>query len=497
MLPIKLQTSIPQHAYSAELVKKNEGQIAKQKGLSLYQLMELAGLSAFELFKQQWPKAKTILIVCGRGNNAGDGFIFARLAKNAGLTVYVHALASPDEYQGDAATACQKYLLEDGQFCQLSEVIASKIDVIVDALLGTGIKGALKDNYYRVIEHINNLHKPVLSIDLPSGLNANTGQVSDICIKASISVCFIALKQGMLTGISKNYCGDIYLAGLGIAEEFASQIPSNIYLNHSEYLPNLAKRKPASHKGNSGLVLAIAGNKGMPGAARLCSEAALRSGAGLLALACHSENKVIVVANRPEIMLADIANNDVSEQQRIAKAKVIVIGPGLGVDDWAQQHFDFALKQQKPLVVDADALNLLAQKPSFNRHWILTPHPGEAARLLGISLADVENDRFAAVKQIALKYGGVAVLKGAGTLISDGKKVAINLSGNPGMASGGMGDVLSGILAALSLQLDNLFYVTCHGVDIHSQAADLAARDGEKGLLASDLFPYIRQLVNL
>ena len=497
MLPIKLQTSIPQHAYSAELVKKNEGQIAKQKGLSLYQLMESAGLAAFELFKQQWPKAKTILIVCGRGNNAGDGFILARLAKSSGLTVHVHALANPDEYQGDALTACEKYLAAEGKLEHLNNIALSNIDVIIDALLGTGIKGALKENYCNIIEYVNGLNKPVLSIDLPSGLNANTGQVSDVCIKASISVCFIAVKQGMLTGVAKNYCGDIYLAGLGISDEFSKQIPSTIYLNHSNYLPKLMQRKAASHKGDSGFVLVIAGNKGMPGAARLCSEAALRSGAGLLALACHPENKSIIVTSRPEIMLADIDNQVTSEQEKIAKAKVIVIGPGLGVDEWAQRHFDFALQQQKPLIVDADGLNLLAKQPRFNNDWILTPHPAEAARLLGISVFEVENDRFSAVQKIALKYGGITVLKGAGTLISDGKKVVINLSGNPGMASGGMGDVLSGILAALSLQLDNLFYATCHGVDIHSRAADLAAQDGEKGLLASDLFPYIRQLVNL
>ncbi|TRX57883.1 NAD(P)H-hydrate dehydratase [Thalassomonas sp. M1454] len=497
MLPIKLQASIPQHAYHAELVKNNEGKIAEQKGITLYQLMESAGLAAFELFKQQWPQAKTVLVVCGRGNNAGDGFVFARLAKAAGLTVYLHALASFDDYQGDAALASEKYLKIAGEFSSLDNIAKEKIDVVIDAILGTGIKGALKPNYRELIEFVNVLNKPVLSIDLPSGLNANTGQVSDACIKAKLSVCFIALKQGMLTGEAKNYCGDIYIAGLGIADEFANQVPSNILINHRSNLPQLTKRLAAGHKGNSGFVLALAGNKGMPGAARLCTEAALRSGAGLLALACHVENKSIVVSNRPEIMLVDIDNNEKSEQQKIAKANVIVIGPGLGTDNWAQRHFDFALAQQKRLIVDADGLNLLAKKPRFNENWVLTPHPGEAARLLGVSVAEVENDRFAAVQAIALKYGGIVVLKGAGTLICDGKRVAINFSGNPGMASGGMGDVLSGILAALSLQLDDLFYATCQGVDIHSQAADIAAKEGEKGLLASDLFPYIRQLVNL
>lgn len=496
MLPVKLSTSIPQHAYDAEMVKNNEGIIAEQKGLSLYQLMELAGKSAFELFEQQWPSARTILIVCGSGNNAGDGFVFARLARQLGFHIYVHTLANIDEYQGDAAIACEHFIDSGGSFHKINEIDFKRVDVIVDAILGTGVVGDVRENYAYMINFINKLQQPILSLDLPSGLQADTGQVLGCCIVAEISVTFIAVKKGMLTGQAKAYCGDIYLAGLGIQQHFSEAISSSVYLNSEQYLTPLAKRSPVSHKGHSGRVLVVAGNKGMPGAARLASEAVLRCGAGLVSLVCHQDSQVIVAATRPELMLLDAQQLLDENEQSISKSDVILIGPGLGRDAWAKQCFATIMASDKAMVVDADALNLLAKQPSYRDNWVLTPHPGEAARLLNCSIKAVEQNRFAAVRAIALKYGGVCVLKGAGTLVSDGADVVVNLTGNAGMASGGMGDVLAGIITTLSLQLNNMFAASCYGVYLHGKAGDIAAKGGEKGLLASDLLPVIRQLVN-
>ncbi|MEW6998814.1 NAD(P)H-hydrate dehydratase [Colwelliaceae bacterium BS250] len=496
MLPVKLSTSIPQHAYDAEMVKSNEGIIAKQKGLSLYQLMELAGKSAFDLFVQQWPSSKTILIVCGSGNNAGDGFVFARLARQSGFHIYVHTLASKDEYRGDAAIACEHFIDSGGSFHKINEIDFKRVDVIVDAILGTGVVGDVRENYAYMINFINKLPQPILSLDLPSGLHADTGQIQGACIVATISVTFIAIKKGMLTGQAKAYCGDIYLAGLGIDKQFSDQITSSIYLNNEQYLTPLAKRSAVSHKGHSGRVLVVAGNKGMPGAARLSSEAALRCGAGLVSLVCHQDNQIIVASTRPELLLLDAKKLTAENDSNIVNVDIILIGPGLGTDEWAKQCYAAIIAADTPLVVDADALNLLAKKPSYRDNWVLTPHPGEAARLLGCSIKQIELDRFAAVRAIALKYGGVCVLKGAGTLISNGEDVVINLTGNAGMASGGMGDVLAGIIATLSLQSNNMFAASCYGVYLHGKAGDIAAKDGEKGLLASDLLPIIRQLVN-
>lgn len=496
MSPNKFLASIPQFAYTAEMVSQNEGRVAANNQISMYQLMENAGLAAFDVLQQEYPKVKTLLIVAGRGNNAGDGFVLARLALQQGMHVYVHSLSCKDEYQGGAKKACEKFLHAGGSFHKINEIDLNRVDVIVDALLGTGLTGKVKQGYGFVIDLLNQLETPILSLDIPSGLNANTGQIMGTAIKASVTVCFIAIKQGLLTGKASDHCGQLYFSGLGVEADFAKTVTSNVLLNDSHYLPQLAQRSNSAHKGINGYVGVVGGNRMYPGAIRLCAEGALRAGAGGVTVNCHQQNIGIVLANRPELMLFDLSNQHADQQHTIDKLKVVVIGPGLGSDGWADQLFKRAVDLNKLMVVDADGLNLLAQQPLHNDNWILTPHSGEAARLLNCRIADIEQDRFEAVRKIALTYGGVCVLKGAGTLISDGERVAINLTGNSGMAVAGMGDVLAGILGALILQSDNNFEAAQNGVYIHSRAADLAIMDGSKGLLASDLFVYIRQLVN-
>ncbi|MCP4323185.1 MAG: NAD(P)H-hydrate dehydratase, partial [Alteromonadales bacterium] len=370
-------------------------------------------------------------------------------------------------------------------------------DVIVDALLGTGLLGTVRAQYQRLIHKINQTDRPVLSIDIPSGLNADTGAITDVAVNADATLSVVGLKQGLFTGRSAEYCGKIYYSGLGIEKEFEAICKNTVLrMDYADISGYLQPRSRTSHKGFFGKTLVIGGNIGMPGAARLASEAALRCGSGLVRVLTQPENILTILAGRPELMGegADIDNLDDSSIRDWAS--VLTIGPGLGVDDWAKKLLDYALASELPTVVDADALNLLVNKPAWKDNWILTPHPGEAATLLGCSIRKVEEDRFSAVRNLQRSFGGVVILKGAGTLICDGKRVYVANVGNPGMASGGMGDVLSGIIAGLLAQgLDSL-QASILGVSIHGLAADAAAESDERGLLASDLFPYIRKLVN-
>jgi NAD(P)H-hydrate epimerase len=243
-------------------------------------------------------------------------------------------------------------------------------------------------------------------------------------------------------------------------------------------------------------VLVVGGNSGMTGAVRMASEAAARSGAGLVSVATRPEHALLVNVNQPELMCHGISQKS-DLLPLLDKADVVALGPGLGQDDWARMLFDTVMQSNVPLILDADGLNLLAAQPRERANWVLTPHPGEAARLLNGSVQDVQNDRFYAAEQIRQRYGAICVLKGCGTLICSGEgDIHLCDAGNPGMASGGMGDILTGIIAALAGQSRNLATAAAAGVYVHARAADLAASEGERGLLATDLYAHIRRLIN-
>jgi len=509
MKVVKLLQSLPQPAYDPKQVQQNEAKIAEDLGISLYALMERAGESVFTQIQLNYPELSSLLVISGKGNNGGDGFIVARLAVQAGVKVTVLVVAEKTEIKGDALTALHSltntsvifhYADNVESTSEFIDKFISKFqgELIVDSLFGTGFKGPLSPQFMNLIESINNHDAAVIAVDIPSGLNANTGNDGGLAVIAQQTITFIACKKGLLTAQAANYVGELYLADLDIGENFIQKIPSSIFIQGQNNLPTLAKRKASSHKGSIGLVLNIGGNKGMPGAIRLSAEAALRSGASLVAVACHQQSQALVFADRPEIMLASVVADNLKDDSAFQKAKVIVIGPGLGRDAWAQQLFATTLSSQKSCVVDADALSLLSEQPIKRSNWILTPHPGEAASLLGCSITDIESDRFSAVNAIVDKYGGICILKGAGTLVSDGKTTWINTSGNAGMASGGMGDVLSGIIAALLIQLPEPLAAVRYAVYIHGLAADIVAKkQGQRGILASDLFPEIQRLVNI
>jgi NAD(P)H-hydrate epimerase len=484
-LPIKL--------YRAAQVRELDRIAIQERGIQGFELMSRAGYEVFLSLKKQWPNARSIAVFCGSGNNAGDGYIIAKLAFDAGLQVCVYTVSEPEKLKGDALLAYQQYSAAKGAVMPFQAGMTVNADMLVDALLGTGLDRPVTGLYAEAIQAINFHSAPVIAVDIPSGLNADTGNVMGCAVKAEYTVTFIGLKQGLFTGQAAEYCGEIGYAQLGVPEDVFDAIKASALRVVKAPLP---RRDRCAHKGRCGHVLIVGGDLGYSGAARMAGEAALRVGAGLVGIATRPEHSGLMNLGRPELMCHGV---ETAEQLSVllAKADVVVVGPGLGQSVWAQALFDAAINSGKPLIVDADGLNLLANSFRTNPAWILTPHPGEAARLLKCSTADIQQDRFASASAIQAKYGGIAILKGAGTLIASGQELAVSNTGNPGMASGGMGDVLAGVIAGLVTQGLSLQDAAQQGVYNHGLAADLAAaKDGERGLLASDLMPYLRQLVN-
>ncbi|WP_064601682.1 bifunctional ADP-dependent NAD(P)H-hydrate dehydratase/NAD(P)H-hydrate epimerase [Photobacterium sp. J15] len=493
-----METSqLPVRLYKADQVRQGEQLAAKAMQLEMYQLMERAGQAVFDVLVQQFPEVKSLLVCSGGGNNGGDGYIVARLAREVGMDVILWQLGDAGKLTGDAALARDAWLASGGEICQPQSSISSSTEVVVDALLGTGLKGRVRGDCAGLIQLINEFACPVVAVDIPSGLCADTGVELGPVIRAEATVTFIGMKQGLCTGQAANYTGQLCFSGLGVEAAFDDECkPAAMRISRDEVSRCLPSRSRTAHKGDHGRVLCVGGDLGMAGAIRLASEACARCGAGLTAVITQPDNVLSIVGARPEIMAQGWQDKAHEITQRLDWADVVVIGPGLGQSDWSKAllfHFE---STEKTMVVDADGLNLLALSPDYKNNRIITPHPGEAARLLGTTVAEVEADRFAAAQSLQQKFGGVVVLKGAGTLIYGGQQYWLCMAGNPGMATGGMGDVLSGIIGALAGQGLSLSEAARVGVWIHSTAADLCALEGERGVLASDLFPYIRQLVN-
>lgn len=489
-------SQLPYTLYRAADVRELDRIAIEEQGIPGIQLMNRAGTALFDELCCRWPEARRIVVVCGSGNNGGDGYVVARLAKEQGFDVKLLALCDPATLSGDARTAWGAARAAGLVTAGFDESLLADADVVVDAIFGTGLDREVTDAWAAVIDAINASGLPVLAVDIPSGLHADTGQVLGTAIVAEATVTFIGLKCGMLTGVARDHCGAIRFDDLGVPDEVYAQRPSALQRIDWQRLKSLLPpRRRSAHKGDFGHVLIIGGNHGMAGAARLAAEAALRSGGGLTTVATRPEHVAAMAAARPEVMWHGV-DSVADLQPLLQRATVVAIGPGLGQDHWAQQLFNCVIEARLPLVVDADALNLLAAEPLKKEDWILTPHPGEAARLLGWSTVKVNDDRFETAAKLQQKYGGVAVLKGAGTLVSTpDDQTALCSDGNPGMAAGGMGDLLTGVIAGLLAQGMELNRAALCGVALHAAAGDRAALAGERGMAAMDVAAALRGLI--
>ena len=505
--------TLPHQLYTCAQTRALDAAAIKEDGVSGFELMSRAGREAFQLMRNTWPNADNIIVACGAGNNAGDGYLLAVLAREAGLNVQIYALKEPLSLTGDALTAAKK-AIENQIPIQQSDAGSWGLNdqhniVIVDALLGTGASGVLRDNYKEAITWINQALAPIFSLDIPSGLCGDTGKSLGAAVNARQTITFIGVKQGLLTAEGVDKTGALAFSDLGVSQAVYERFNQNqnvkkrgSYASCHNMLP---VRKPSDHKGTKGRLLLIGGDTGFGGAIIMAAEAAARAGSGLTHVATRQMNTMPLLARTPEVMAKPVdAVSDL--EPMLANQNCIAVGPGLGQSAWSQQLLLRVLQTDIPLVVDADALNLLSKKreeewralPLKREDWVLTPHPGEAARLLDCTVAEIQSDRFKAAELLYETYGGVIVLKGPGTIVISEKGIDLANVGNPGMASGGMGDILTGIIASLVTQGVSLHNAATLGVILHGEAADLVAKEfGMNGMLATDLIPMLRQLMNL
>jgi hydroxyethylthiazole kinase-like uncharacterized protein yjeF len=488
---------LPYALYRAEQVRELDRAAIQDQGIPGAELMERAGRAAYDLLRRRWPDAGDIIVACGIGNNGGDGYVLARYALTDGRIVRVLQLGDEQRLRGDALTMAMRYR-EAGGAVEPFQRLPERTDLIVDAVLGTGLEREVAGQWAQAIGAINAHPAPVLAIDIPSGLHSDLGRILGAAIQAEVTISFIGLKQGMFTGAGPDCCGEIRFDALQVpALVYSGQVPSARRLDWAKLCGLLGRRPRSANKGSFGHVLVVGGAPGYSGAVRLAGEGALRTGAGLVTIATHPSHAAFLNLNRPELMCLGI-EGPVDLEPFLEKATVVAVGPGLGKGPWGRQLLGWVLGAGFALVVDADALNLLAKSPTHHEDWVLTPHPGEAARLLGTETGAVQADRFGSVRRLQERFGGVVVLKGAGTLIQgpSRKPPGVCDSGNPGMATAGTGDVLTGMIAALIAQGLSLEDAACAGVCLHAAAGDAAATAGERGLLAGDLLLAIRSRLN-
>nr|WBU73706.1 bifunctional ADP-dependent NAD(P)H-hydrate dehydratase/NAD(P)H-hydrate epimerase [Citrobacter braakii] len=492
----KNPASIPHSIWHADDIRRMEREAADSLGLTLYELMQRAGEAAFQVTRETYPNAQHWLVLCGHGNNGGDGYVVARLAKAQGLDITLLAQESDKALPEEAQQARDAWLNAGGVIHAADINWPDRVDVIIDALSGTGLKHAPREPLSALIERANHHPAPVVAIDIPSGLLAQTGAAPGAVINAAHTVTFIALKPGLLTGKARDVTGRLHVNALGLDDWLAGQNAPLQRFDAQQLVHWLTPRRPTSHKGSHGRLVIIGGDHGTAGAIRMAGEAALRAGAGLVKVLTRSENIAPILTARPELMVDTLTPQTLEES--LAWADVVVIGPGLGQQEWGKKALQKVENFRKPMLWDADALNLLAITPDKRHNRVITPHPGEAARLLGCSIAEIEDDRLLCAQRLVKRYGGVVVLKGAGTVVAaEQAELGIIDTGNAGMASGGMGDVLSGIIGALLGQKLTPYDAACAGCVAHGAAADvLAARFGTRGMLATDLFTTLQRIVN-
>ncbi|NZA25236.1 NAD(P)H-hydrate dehydratase [Luteimonas sp. SJ-92] len=483
--------------YDGAALRALEAAATAHLGGDAFALMRRAGEAAWRELLRHWPQARRIVVVCGPGNNGGDGYVLANHARQAGLEVRVVRLAAHPPGSELARRACADFTGAGGVVAEFDGALPGA-DVVVDALFGIGLSRAPDAACSALIAAIAGAGAPVLALDAPSGVETDSGDVPGTAVRADVTLQFLAAHAGLRTGAALDQVGTLALAPLDLPAGVLAEVePVAACLDARMLAARFAPRPRNSHKGGSGHVLCIGGDEGKGGAVLLAAEAALRCGAGLVSVATRPAHVAPLLARCPEAMVQAV-ESEAALAPLLQRATVLAVGPGLGQEVWGRALHQAALASGKPLVLDADALNLLAhhaQSPPADA--VLTPHPGEAARLLGISTREVQANRFAAARLLCACFGCAVVLKGAGTVVAaPGERPQVIAAGNPGMAVGGMGDVLTGCIAALRAQGFPAFGAAVAGALLHAVAGDAAAAGGERGLLPGDLIAQLRRLVN-
>ena len=499
-------------AYSAAAVRALEGALMASEGIDSNALMERAGAAAYARARRAFPEARQWIVLAGAGNNAGDGFVMARLAKQEGLDVSVMLLSPGNRPRGDAAVQFEAARQSGVPLGPLVRAELGECGLIVDAMLGIGLDRPLEGTYLEAVQAVNDGNVPAVAVDIPTGIHADTGARMGAAVRSALTVTFVAEKCGLFLGDAPDYAGQRALEPLGrIAPHRVAEIETGLaqkpmlrVFTAETLRAMLPARRRADHKGRFGHVLVVAGGPGMGGAARLAGEGALRAGAGLVSVATHPEHSADLLSGRPELMVRGVRNAE-DLAPMLERATVLAAGCGLGQDAWARELFDAAMNSELPRVVDADGLALLAARGSpaggsgNAAPCIVTPHPGEAGRMLDRSSAEIQADRLDAVGALRRSYGAVALLKGAHTLVSGSDKPPWVIdAGNPGMATAGMGDVLTGLLAGLWAQFPRAEPedLAAMAAFVHAGAGDRAAQGGQRGMIAGDLLEALRQELN-
>lgn len=460
-------------------------------------LMQRAGQGGWRCLLARWPQARRIVVVCGPGNNGGDGYVLAAHALAAGRDVRVLRLTEHAPRTALARRFHDAFVAEGGVVDVFGGTLGDA-DVVVDALLGIGLNRSPDTASTSLIEAINHSPAPVLALDVPSGVDADTGSVPGVAVNADATLQFLADHVGLRTAAALDNGGAVLLDSLDVdATAFDNVAPRAELLLPSALEAWCPPRARDSHKGRNGHVLCIGGDHGMGGAIALCAQAALRTGSGLVSIGTRASHLDGLLALLPECMTHAVGEAVDALGPLLARASVLAVGPGLGTSVWARALHAQACASELPKIIDADALNLLVGSQRRLSDSVLTPHPGEAARLLACSTADVQRDRIGAAQAVAEHFGACVVLKGAGSIVAGHQRIPCIIgAGNPGMAVGGMGDVLTGVIASLRGQGLCAFDAAACGALLHACAGDTAARDGERGMLPRDVIACLRSLVN-
>ena len=488
--------------YDAAASRQLDGQVIAQLGVSAYSLMQRAARAAFTELLQQFPDVRSVLVCCGKGNNAGDGYLLAALASEFGLRTYALAVVPPTQLDEAAARAFGA--ARDAGVTLLVDLpaVLPAADIVVDGLLGTGLRGAPRPAFAAVIEQINASGAPVLSLDIPSGVDASEGAAVSVAVRATATVTFITRKIGLYTGAGRQLAGSLTFADLDVPESLYSQPGVRLLQWRADGLARLA---PDTYKHRQGHVVVAGGDIEMPGAIVLAATAALRSGAGLVTVLTRAQHRAALIARLPEAMVVgfdDAVADAPGVQRQLARADLVVLGPGLRRDAWGAALYALVQASGRPTLLDADGLYwLAAQGPWQGGDLSITPHVAEAGRLLAMQPAEIEGQRLRSSRELARRYNCRGVLKGPGSVVfgPTADIIGICAGGNPGMATAGMGDVLSGIAGALLAAplragapgsvLDANFALA---VALHNAAGDAAALQwGQRSMLASDVIAQL------